>query len=102
MRKLVIGLIILAFSAYSYAGRSAPTKITKLIVKADYIEIWTDSTGSSCSSSDKWHLVNSHPNYDALYSGFLASKASEKRVDIVGTEKCYGSYEEVSWAYVLM
>ncbi|MCE9686292.1 hypothetical protein LZP73_08715 [Shewanella sp. AS16] len=102
MRKVIFGLLMVVLSTSAIAGRSTPTTIKSLIVKSDYVEIWTNSTGGDCSINNGWHLLNTNPNFNALYSGFLASKTSGKQVDIVGAGACDGSYEIVSWAYVAM
>lgn len=98
----ILFFILLLLSIQSHAGRTAPTIIKHIVVKSDYVEVWTQNTGGSCGNSAGWHLMNNHPNFDSLYSGFLASKASNKKVDIVGNGECNGKYEKISWAYVFM
>ena len=102
MKKSLFFLISALISINVNAGRSAPTGIKNIVVKAEYVEIWTDNEGGDCTTSNGWHLMNSHPNFEAIYSGFLASKASDKKVDIVGTGNCNGNHEIISWSYVVI
>ncbi|MCB1214379.1 MAG: hypothetical protein KDK66_02765 [Deltaproteobacteria bacterium] len=102
MKKLYLFLILvsLLIPKLSWAGRSYTTTILNIIVKEDYIEIYTAADGGCGSINNRWHLLNSHPNFNALYSGLLASKVSGKQVDIVGNNVC-GVAENISWAYVV-
>lgn len=97
--KIVFVLILVCSPAAAMAGRSHTTTILNLIVKEGYVEIYTAADGGCGSTSNRWHLLNNHPNFNALYSGFLASKVSGKQVDIVGNNVC-GVAEDISWAYV--
>lgn len=101
MRYLVLPLLLSSLlSSNSFAGRSNTTEITDIIIKTTWIEIYTDAMGGCGVEPRRWHLLKTHDNYDALLSGFLATKAAGKKVDIVGSGVC-PSHEEISWAYIL-
>jgi len=100
MKKVLFALLIILTSNSSIAGRTGNTKITALIVKPTWIEFYTESEGGCGTNPNRWHLRLEHPNFDAMYSGLLASKASGKGVDIVGKNVC-GVAEDVDWAYIL-
>ena len=93
----------LAFSSSTHAGRSGETDITDIVIKSTHVEIYTLNTGI-CGPTDRWHLDINHDNYQVLVSGFLATKAASKKVDIVGdgsaTSECPDA-ELIDWAYVL-
>lgn len=104
-RLLLSAALAVAFLASStaLAGRSNETTITKLIVKDDHVAVYVAANGGGCSDPKMWILQNSHPNFDAMYRGFLASKLSGSNVDIVGTNSCSAldsRGEVISWAYV--
>ena len=100
MKKFIFASILLALSSLAFAGRSGDTKILSIIVKEGWIEVYTEENGGCGTTQNRWHLKLDHPNYEAMYSGLLASKASGKNVDIVGNNVC-GVAEEMSWAYVV-
>jgi hypothetical protein len=102
MNKFIKILISISmfYAISAYAGRTGLTEINSIVIKTTHIEIYTASNGNCSEVSDSWDLLPSHPNYDALVSGFLATKASGKKVDIVGRGNCV-SHNEIDWAYVL-
>ena len=99
-RIILITLITLYFAPVVLAGRTGETTITNLIVKETFIEIYTSAADDCGSNPNRWHLLTSHSNFNAMYSGLLASKVSGKAVDIVGNNTC-GTGEDVSWGYVV-
>ncbi len=101
MKQYVLAALLILISSNSVAGRSGVTTITKLIVKEGWIEVNTVAGGGCGTDQTRWHLMLDHPNYNAMYSGLLASKVSGKKVDIVGNNTC-GVAENISWAYVVI
>lgn len=93
-------MLALFVSLSVHAGRSGKTQIKTIIVKSTWIELYTVSQGGCGTDPNRWHLNNDHPNYQAMYSGLLASKTTGKNVDIVGKNIC-GVAEEIDWAYVV-
>lgn len=98
MKYLILILSLLTTTAN--AGRSGETSIKNIVVKETHVEIYTTTGGACDKELNRWHLLNSHPNYEALVSGFFATKAAEKKVDIVGKGNCTG-FDEIIWSYVL-
>lgn len=97
MNKLIpISLLFILLTTNSYAGRTHLTTIDKLIVKSTYIEIWTVAAGGCGSNPNMWTLTIPTDSssteqkmfFQSMYSGLLASKTSEKKVDIVGNSTC--------------
>lgn len=102
MKKTVVAMLIaVAFIPASNAGRSHKTTLTSVIVKTTHIELYTSSGTNACSQANRWHLLNAHGNFEAMYSGLLSAAHSGADVDIVGTGNCDGAGEEIHWAYVL-
>ena len=98
---LIVSLLMSTLVSISaYAGRTGLTEINSIVIKTTHIEIYTASNGNCNEVSGSWDLLRSHPNYEALVSGFLATKAAGKKVDIVGKGNCV-SHNEIDWAYVL-
>ena len=91
---------MILISGSVHAGRTGPTKIDGIVIKRTHVEIYSAEEGACGSSPKRWHLLKTHENYEAMLSGFFASKAAEREVDIVGNGTCPG-YEEIDWAYVL-
>ena len=101
--------VFLPARVFAAPGRSGPTTITHIIVKETYVEIMTnakltDEIYDYCSEHPKglWALDNTHPYFEAMFSGLLAAKLAGGTVSIVGNGTCSGSYQHISWAYVAM
>lgn len=96
----IIALLSITISTSVFAGRSGSTKIDHIVIKKTHVEIYTASTGGCGGLPNRWHLLKTHENYESMLSGFLATRAAGKEVDIVGNGTC-PSYEEIDWAFVL-
>jgi len=103
MKKIfnLITFTLILLPTFSYAGRTGPTKINSIVIKSTHVEIYTASNGTCSGESIAWDLVPSNNNYQALLSGFLATKAAEKEVDLVGIGDCE-NHNTIDWAYVLI
>ncbi len=102
MKKILMVMLAAAvFIPASNAGRSHKTTLTSVIVKTTHIELYTTSGTNACPQANRWHLLNTHANFEAMYSGLLSAAHSGADVDIVGTGNCDGEGEEIHWAYVL-
>lgn len=99
MKELLLGILVASLASNVFAGRSNETTIVDLIVKENYVEIYTEASGGCGTTDNRWHLQTTHNNFNAMFSGLLASKVSGKKVDIVGNNT-YGAGEDISWAYV--
>jgi hypothetical protein len=99
MKSVILGILLTGMMASAFAGRSSATTIVALIVKETYVEIYTEALGGCGTKSNRWHLLITHKNFDAMFSGLLASKLNNKKVDIVGNGIC-GIGENISWAYI--
>ena len=100
MKKLFIGILAVGFASNVFADfRSNETTITSIVVKSNNVEINTVATVPGCGTQKTWYLQNTHSNFNALYSGFLAANLAGKSVDIVSYSD-YCSAVDIDWAFV--
>ena len=112
LKGCVITLVMVQFfSTVAYAGgRSPDTTIKSIIVNTAGMGVIVNTPATSgnhpCPAGNRnwWFLKLTHPNYDALASGFITAKAANLTVNIAGNGNCHdnGRSEEISWAYVAM
>jgi len=115
MNILIRSIVVFCFTlatvpaAYAAPGRTGQTQIERIIVKRNFVEIYTVAGSgtvgdANCPDNNRWFLMkdsgNTHNNFDALFSGLLTAKFAGTPVDLVGTGSCNGSGEIIDWAYV--
>ncbi len=97
---VLLSFVLLSGTAHA-AGRSGKTTITLIVVKTNVVEFFTVAHGGgACTTTNRWHLLKTHSNYEVLVSGLLTAKTAGTEVDISGNGTCNGSGEELSWAVI--
>lgn len=107
--KNVILILLLFFSAYTYAGTQTGTVGSVIVRASDGLVYFTLENGSldnrpSCATKGYWMIKDENSNAGKQqYSMILAAHASRKVVKVVGMNTCsrWADGEDVNYIQIL-